>query len=108
MTTDTIFDIASLTKVVATAPSVMKLVEEGKLRLDDPVSRYLPDFTSNGKDQITIRMLLTHTGGLAPDPPLELGSRRQTGAIRGDQSRRTRCSSWYAVHLQRYWLHSSR
>ncbi|MGA8072342.1 MAG: exo-beta-N-acetylmuramidase NamZ domain-containing protein [Candidatus Acidiferrales bacterium] len=71
MTTDTIFDIASLTKVVATAPSVMKLVEEGKLRLDDPVSRYLPDFTSNGKDQITIRMLLTHTGGLAPDPPLD-------------------------------------
>ncbi len=75
MTTDTIFDIASLTKVVATAPSVMKLVEEGKLRLDDPVSRYLPDFTSNGKDQITIRMLLTHTGGLAPDPPLDCGSR---------------------------------
>ncbi len=71
MTTDTIFDIASLTKVVATAPSVMKLVEEGKLRLDDPVSRYLPDFTSNGKDQITIRMLLTHTSGLAPDPPVD-------------------------------------
>ena len=71
MTTDTIFDIASLTKVVATAPSVMKLVEEGKLRLDDPVSRYLPDFTSNGKDQITIRMLLTHISGLAPDPPLD-------------------------------------
>ncbi len=71
MTTDTIFDIASLTKVIATAPSVMKLVEEGKLRLDDPVSGYLPEFTSNGKDQITIRMLLTHTGGLAPDPPLD-------------------------------------
>jgi uncharacterized protein YbbC (DUF1343 family)/CubicO group peptidase (beta-lactamase class C family) len=71
MTTDTIFDIASLTKVVATAPSVMKLVEEGKLRLDDPVSRSLPDFTSNGKDQITVRMLLTHTSGLAPDPPLD-------------------------------------
>ncbi len=71
MTTDTIFDIASLTKVIATAPSVMKLVEQGKLRLDDPVSRYLPDFTSNGKDQITIRMLLTHTSGLAPDPPLD-------------------------------------
>ena len=71
MTTDTIFDIASLTKVIATAPSVMKLVEEGKLRLDDPVSRCLPDFTSNGKDQITIRMLLTHTSGLAPDPPVD-------------------------------------
>ena len=71
MTTDTIFDIASLTKVVATAPAVMKLIEEGKLRLDDPVARYLPEFAPNGKDQITIRMLLTHTSGLAPDPPFE-------------------------------------
>ena len=71
MTIDTIFDIASLTKVVATAPSVMRLVEEGKLRLDDPVSRYLPEFAPNGKDQITIRMLLTHTSGLAPDPPID-------------------------------------
>ena len=71
MTTDTIFDIASLTKVVATAPSIMKLVEEGRLRLDDPASRYLPEFSSNGKDQITIRMLLTHTSGLAPDPPID-------------------------------------
>ena len=71
MTTDTIFDLASLTKVVATAPAVMRLVEEGKLRLDDPVVNYLPGFASNGKDQITIRMLLTHTSGLAPDPPFE-------------------------------------
>jgi uncharacterized protein YbbC (DUF1343 family)/CubicO group peptidase (beta-lactamase class C family) len=71
MTIDTIFDIASLTKVVATAPSVTRLVEEGKLRLDDPVSRYLPEFAPNGKDQITIRMLLTHTSGLAPDPPID-------------------------------------
>ena len=71
MTTDTIFDIASLTKVVATAPAVVKLIEEGKLRLDDPVVRYLPEFASNGKDQITIRMLLTHTSGLVPDPPFD-------------------------------------
>jgi uncharacterized protein YbbC (DUF1343 family)/CubicO group peptidase (beta-lactamase class C family) len=71
MTTNTIFDIASLTKVVATAPAVMKLIEEGKLRLDDPVVRYLPAFAPNGKDQITIRMLLTHTSGLAPDPPID-------------------------------------
>jgi uncharacterized protein YbbC (DUF1343 family)/CubicO group peptidase (beta-lactamase class C family) len=71
MTTDTMFDIASLTKVVATAPAVMKLIEEGKLRLDDPVVHYLPEFASNGKDQITILMLLTHTSGLAPDPPFE-------------------------------------
>ncbi|MGB9402247.1 MAG: serine hydrolase domain-containing protein, partial [Candidatus Acidiferrales bacterium] len=71
MTIDTVFDLASLTKAVATAPAVMKLVEEGKLRLDDPVAHYLPAFSSNGKDQITVRMLLTHSGGLAPDPPIE-------------------------------------
>jgi uncharacterized protein YbbC (DUF1343 family)/CubicO group peptidase (beta-lactamase class C family) len=76
MTVDTIFDVASLTKVMATAPAIMKLVEEGKLRLDDPVARYLSDFTSNGKDQITIRMLLTHTSGLTPDPPIDAA---QTG-----------------------------
>lgn len=70
MTPDTIFDLASLTKVVATAPSVMRLVEEGKVRLNDPVARYLPEFRGNGKEQITVRMLLTHTSGLAPDPPL--------------------------------------
>ncbi len=70
MTTDTIFDLASLTKLIATTPSVLKLVERGKLRLNDPVARYLPEFDANGKDQITLRMLLTHTSGLAPDPPL--------------------------------------
>jgi uncharacterized protein YbbC (DUF1343 family)/CubicO group peptidase (beta-lactamase class C family) len=69
MTIDTIFDMASLTKILATSTSVMKLMEEGKIRINDPVSRYLPEFSSNGKDQITLRMLLTHTAGLAPDPP---------------------------------------
>lgn len=71
MTTDTIFDLASLTKLFATTPSIMRLLEQGKIRLNDPLTRYMPEFTSNGKDQITIRMLLTHTSGLAPDPPLE-------------------------------------
>ena len=71
MTVDTIFDLASLTKLFATTPSVMRLLEQGKIRLNDPLSKYLPEFASNGKDQITIRMLLTHTSGLAPDPPLE-------------------------------------
>jgi uncharacterized protein YbbC (DUF1343 family)/CubicO group peptidase (beta-lactamase class C family) len=70
MTPDTVFDLASLTKVVATAPSVMRLVQEGKLRLNDPVARYLPEFRGNGKEQVTVRMLLTHTSGLGPDPPL--------------------------------------
>lgn len=68
MTADTIFDLASLTKVFATTPSILRLVEQGKLRLADPVSRYLPEFAGKGKDQITIRQLMTHTGGLPPIP----------------------------------------
>jgi CubicO group peptidase (beta-lactamase class C family) len=63
MTEDTIFDIASLTKVVATAPGLMLLVERSKLSLDDPVSRYLPEFKGGGKETITLRHLLTHTSG---------------------------------------------
>ena len=69
MTVDTIFDIASLTKVVATTPCVMKLFEAGKLRLDDPVTKYLPEF-QDGKSDITIRLLMTHFSGLPPDVPL--------------------------------------
>jgi len=67
MTTDTIFDVASLTKVLATAPSIMLLVENGAVRLDDKVKRYLPDFTGGGKDTITVRHLLTHYSGLPAD-----------------------------------------
>lgn len=66
MTVDTIFDAASLTKVVATTPSIMKLFEEGKLRLDDPVTKYLPEF-QGGKSDITIRLLMTHFSGMPPD-----------------------------------------
>ncbi len=69
MTTDTIFDLASLTKVVATTPSVVQLLEQGRFRLNDPVAKYLPAFGKNGKDQITIRQLLTHFSGLPPDIP---------------------------------------
>jgi CubicO group peptidase (beta-lactamase class C family) len=60
MTPDTIFDLASLTKVVATATSVMILVERGKIRLGDPVSRYIPEFGEMGKKNITVEQLLTH------------------------------------------------
>ena len=70
MTPDTIFDAASLTKVVATTTSVMQLVEEGRLRLVDPVSRYVPGFERYGKRDITVRHLLTHTSGLRPDVDL--------------------------------------
>ncbi len=72
MTTDTIFDLASLTKSVATATSVMMLVEQGRLRLTDRVSTYIPEFGRYGKQDITIRQLLTHVAGLAPDIDLTL------------------------------------
>jgi uncharacterized protein YbbC (DUF1343 family)/CubicO group peptidase (beta-lactamase class C family) len=67
MTVDTIFDAASLTKVVATTPSVWLLIERGTIELDAPVSRYIPEFRGGWRDEITIRHLLTHTSGLRPD-----------------------------------------
>ncbi|MBF0457642.1 MAG: DUF1343 domain-containing protein [Nitrospirae bacterium] len=67
MTVDTIFDISSLTKVIATAPAVLQLVEQGRLRLEDPVVKYWPEFQGGGKEAITIRQLLTHYSGLRAD-----------------------------------------
>jgi len=66
MKLDTIFDMASLTKPLATATSVMQLVEEGSIVLSDPVSRYIPPFTGDGREHATIRHLLTHSAGLVP------------------------------------------
>lgn len=70
MTVDTIFDAASLTKVVATAPSIVKLFEQGRVRLNDRVTEYLPEF-QGGKSDITVRHLVTHFSGLRPDLDLE-------------------------------------
>jgi uncharacterized protein YbbC (DUF1343 family)/CubicO group peptidase (beta-lactamase class C family) len=67
MTLDTIFDLASLTKVVATATSIVMLIEHGRLGLDDPVAAHIPEFGRYGKERITIRHLMTHTSGLRPD-----------------------------------------
>ena len=64
MDIDTVFDLASLTKVVATLPATLKLMESGYIRLDDRVAFFLPEFGKNGKEDITIRHLLTHTSGL--------------------------------------------
>ncbi|WP_047979885.1 serine hydrolase domain-containing protein [Ornithinibacillus contaminans] len=64
MKLDTVFDLASLTKVVATLPAVLKLMDVGELRLDDRVASFLPAFGSRGKEEVTIRHLLTHTSGL--------------------------------------------
>lgn len=71
MTEDTIFDAASLTKVMATATSVMILVEDGKLSLTDTVAGYIPDFAQNEKGKITVLNLLTHYSGLRPDLDLD-------------------------------------
>ncbi len=73
MTLDTVFDLASLTKVIATTTSVMQLVEQGKVRLNDPVAKYLPEFAQNDKGDITVRQLLTHYSGLEPDLDLKTG-----------------------------------
>jgi uncharacterized protein YbbC (DUF1343 family)/CubicO group peptidase (beta-lactamase class C family) len=67
MTLDTVFDLASLTKVVGTTPSVMRMVQYGQVRLEEPVAHYIPDFGMNGKDTVTVRQLLTHYSGLRPD-----------------------------------------
>src|SRR5579864_815446 len=67
MTLDTVFDLASLTKVIATTTAVMQMVEQGKVRMNDPVAKYLPEFAQNGKEDITLRQLMTHYSGLAPD-----------------------------------------
>lgn len=67
MTSDTIFDAASLTKVIATTTCVMKLVELDRVEIDAPVTRYLPEFVGENKDRVTVRHLLTHISGEKPD-----------------------------------------
>ena len=71
MTVDTVFDLSSLTKVVATTTAVMMLVEEGRIRLRDRVDVYLPGFSRHDKAPITIEHLLAHVSGLRPDFPLD-------------------------------------
>jgi CubicO group peptidase (beta-lactamase class C family) len=70
MTSDHLFDIASLTKVIGTTTSIMLLVDRGKIKIDDPIHKYIPTFTGPEKNKITIRHLLTHTAGLLEWYPL--------------------------------------
>src|SRR5512147_24264 len=72
MTLDTVFDMASLTKCMVTAVSVMRLIQYGQVRLNDPVARYIPEFAAKGKQDITVRQLLTHYSGLPDDLDLKL------------------------------------
>jgi uncharacterized protein YbbC (DUF1343 family)/CubicO group peptidase (beta-lactamase class C family) len=69
MLLETIFDAASLTKVIATTPCVMILMDQGKLELEAPVCRYLPEFQGEGRELIRLRHLLTHTSSLKPGIP---------------------------------------
>jgi CubicO group peptidase (beta-lactamase class C family) len=66
---DTLFDAASLTKVIATAPSVMLLAERGKINIDGLLVSYFPECANGGKEKVTIRQLLTHTSGMPPSLP---------------------------------------
>ena len=82
MTLDTIFDLASLTKVVATTTAAMQLIEDGKIRLVDPVAAFIPEFAKYGKDRVTVRHLMTHMSGLRPDVDLGDGWMGHDAAIR--------------------------
>ncbi|MFC0397331.1 serine hydrolase [Paraburkholderia rhizosphaerae] len=74
MTADTVFDLASLTKVIATTTAVLQLAEHGRLQLDAPVARYWPAFAAHGKGTITVRELLAHTSGLPAELPSRYGA----------------------------------
>lgn len=65
VTLDTIYDCASLTKVTVTLPLILLLIERGEIRLQDKVTRFIPAFAANGKEEVTVGQLLSHTGGLA-------------------------------------------
>ncbi|MBP1948033.1 serine hydrolase domain-containing protein [Virgibacillus litoralis] len=77
MSKDTIFDVASLSKIFTTI-AAMKLHEQGQFNLDDPVADYIPEFAQNGKENVTIRQLMTHTSGFKPWVPLyTIGENKQ-------------------------------
>jgi len=82
MSEDTIFDAASLTKVIAATPAIMRLIEQGKVGLDDRVVKFIPEFGRLGKEVITVRQLLTHTSGLRPDVSLKPDWNGYDAAIR--------------------------
>ena len=107
MTPDTIFDIASLTKVVSTTTCMMKLVEQGKVSIDEPVTTYLPEF-QGGKSAITVRDLMTHFSGFRPDldtepaeHPLSVVARGHRFNDRGHTFGVEACQQYRRLHLGR-------
>ncbi|WP_229414860.1 serine hydrolase domain-containing protein [Massilia aurea] len=81
VTQDTVFDVASLSKVLVTAPAVLMLAEEGKVDLEAPLTRYFPECDGSGKEAITIRHLLTHVSGLKSGLPAKPAWQGQTAAL---------------------------
>jgi len=92
MTTDTIFDLASITKVVAGVSAVLVLVDAGAWSLDDPVARFLPSFATGGKDVMTLRHILTHTSGLPPWRPCYVSARTATETMAAIGTAELECS----------------
>ncbi|MCX7719178.1 MAG: beta-lactamase family protein [Candidatus Sumerlaeaceae bacterium] len=85
MTFDTLFDLASVSKVVGTATAAMVAFEDGKLAFDDPVSKYIPGFGANGKEQVTLRHLMSHVSGLPPwAQHTEIEKNRQSNESKAD------------------------
>jgi CubicO group peptidase (beta-lactamase class C family) len=76
-TNETIFDIASLTKVTATLSCIMHLFDQGKILVDDLVTKYIPEYGNHGKENTTLRNLLLHNAGLLPDYPPPLPKSKQ-------------------------------
>jgi uncharacterized protein YbbC (DUF1343 family)/CubicO group peptidase (beta-lactamase class C family) len=89
MTTDTIFDLASLSKPIGCATSIMILIERGKIDPGEKVAKYLPDFGVNGKEDITVAQLLLHHGGLIPDNPLSDYTGDPAGSLRNINNLKT-------------------
>jgi serine-type D-Ala-D-Ala carboxypeptidase len=81
MKKDTMFDLASVTKVMGTTQGIMKLVSEGKLSVEDKVTEYIPEFGANGKEHVTVADLLTHTSGLTPWYPTYLFVQTPEGVL---------------------------
>ena len=102
MAVDTIFDMASMTKVVATTTAVMQLVEQGKIVLSAPVSDYWPEFKQNGKELVTIRELMTHYSGLPPDLELKPAWTGYDTAMQMIVAAKLDVAARHALHLQRH------
>jgi CubicO group peptidase (beta-lactamase class C family) len=103
LTQDTIFDLASLTKPIATTTAIMLLVKEGKIRLDDQVTRFMPNFGVFGKSHATFRHVLTHCSGLAAWKPFyeEVAKSEKNGGLKFVASKAAQSFVWERIHRER-------